>query len=793
MSPNDNEPAVSLRIRQPTMADYVRQDTRRPHPLPSNRFNPQTTTDSRVHAVNYSSAKRLVTDKDEKVSACLHLDGMSSATQPARSKRKSAAIDYLALTCIKGLGDKGIAHVLAQVGRDAGTIAEFFRCSPRCLRERYGLRSSVADNLASQVEQAGEKAVAIFQRACDLGIVILAPGDAEYPARVREFYDDTPPLLYAFGNVSLLDSACVALVNSAKPVAHALESTLALASRLAEAGQTLVVGTESSSYNVVSLAAKRADGCTIYVMHHGLFAAVKPGPQCEPAPLTRCLGEPLAPDRSLLVSPFRLDGRWQKGNGPRRDQLVMALAKRIVAVDVKAGGTIEELCREAIRIGRRVFACQIVERTKAARANESLLAGGAAALVADPAGSNVDIVLDAQRPAETLFPTDDLERRRSLGQFFTPPEVAQFMWNMVEVLRGKKWKAAARVIDPACGEGVFLKVAAERGHAAKNCFGVDIDETLVPLWQDDERLRGARLFRASGLLDNPSIGLVPGSFDLVIGNPPFSGQGLKDLLQLTQSPASSSTQRQRSLFGDEPDESFAKDADANVHMIGRHQRAILDYLARQLSRYACWRLRDGLDDGANESLAETLNGGGLFADLDLDSERPIRASDYERMARAVADWPVDRPLDTSQPEVRDTIRRLASTAIEVFFTERFVQLAKPGGMIAVIVPESILASDQLAPLRLWLMRQIQLLAVVSLPQKVFTGVGAKAKTGIVFARRYTAAELEAHAKAPGRIAEELRDKKILLTSPHPDADDWSFDDYLLGVTESAKRVADANI
>ena len=90
----------------------------------------------------------------------------------------------------------------------------------------------------------------------------------------------------------------------------------------------------------------------------------------------------------------------------------------------------------------------------------------------------------------------------------------------------------------------------------------------------------------------------------------------------------------------------------------------------------------------------------------------------ERMAKAVLSTPADRTLNGALPEVRDAIRRMASTSVEVFFTERFVQLARPGGMIAVIVPESILASDQLGPLRLWLMQQVQLLAVVSLPGEV---------------------------------------------------------------------------
>lgn len=267
---------------------------------------------------------------------------------------------------------------MAEVRRNAGTIQEFLHAAPKCRQDRYGLQATVARNLADQIEQAREKAAEVFERALELGIVLLVPGDPDYPARLHEFYDDEPPLLYACGNVALLGTACVALVNSAKPSAETLEHTLGLARRLAEAGQTLVAGAESPSYNVVGLAAKQCGGGAITVLQQGLFTALKAGPQREPAPLARVLGEPRDPGRSLLVSPFRLDGRWQKGNGPRRDKLVFALAERIVAIEVRADGTMEGLCREALRLRRRILACQAVERRKAASANPALLAEGAA-------------------------------------------------------------------------------------------------------------------------------------------------------------------------------------------------------------------------------------------------------------------------------------------------------------------------------------------------------------------------------------------------------------------------------
>ena len=128
---------------------------------------------------------------------------------------------------------------------------------------------------------------------------------------------------------------------------------------------------------------------------------------------------------------------------------------------------------------------------------------------------------------------NNLERRRGLGQFFTSPAVAGFIWDLLEVIHGGRFPGSTRLIDPACGEGVFLRVAHERrGLPAKCLFGADIDEALAPGWRQDPLLRGATLLLGNGLLDDAQAGIVEGAFNLVVGNPPFSGKGLRDLLRL---------------------------------------------------------------------------------------------------------------------------------------------------------------------------------------------------------------------------------------------------------------------
>src|SRR2546423_13543882 len=98
---------------------------------------------------------------------------------------------------------------------------------------------------------------------------------------------------------------------------------------------------------------------------------------------------------------------------------------------------------------------------------------------------------------------NDLERRRELGQFFTSPNVAEFIWKMVEIIHGSRFHASARLIDPACGEGIFLRVAHDLGRLpTKNLFGADIDASLVPGWRRDSMLHDVNLVLANGLLDD---------------------------------------------------------------------------------------------------------------------------------------------------------------------------------------------------------------------------------------------------------------------------------------------------
>jgi adenine-specific DNA-methyltransferase len=124
--------------------------------------------------------------------------------------------------------------------------------------------------------------------------------------------------------------------------------------------------------------------------------------------------------------------------------------------------------------------------------------------------------------------TNGLLARKARGAFFTPPGIAQFLtdWAIANDLD-------ARVLDPTCGDGVFLIAAGERlrvlGAPSRNIetqlTGVDIHAPSLQHTRAllDEDALAATLTRAD-FLEVPSperIGCELGWQDAVVGNPPF--------------------------------------------------------------------------------------------------------------------------------------------------------------------------------------------------------------------------------------------------------------------------------
>ena len=92
--------------------------------------------------------------------------------------------------------------------------------------------------------------------------------------------------------------------------------------------------------------------------------------------------------------------------------------------------------------------------------------------------------------------------KNKYGQYFTPEIVADFMINLASINENSK------ILEPSCGEGVFLDLLAKKGY--DNFSAYELDRELIPNKYKD-------------VIKNESFvsARINEKYDLIIGNPPY--------------------------------------------------------------------------------------------------------------------------------------------------------------------------------------------------------------------------------------------------------------------------------
>ena len=176
------------------------------------------------------------------------------------------------------------------------------------------------------------------------GAVLLCWGEAAYPAALRDL-PDAPPVLWAVGDVSMLNRPAVALVGARNASSLGLRMARRLAEGLAQAGQVVVSGL-ARGIDAEAHQAALAGG-TVAVLAGGVDV-IYPVENAELAALVRAQG--------CLISEQPMGLEPQARHFPQRNRLVSGLARAVVVVEAAARSGSLITAETALDQGREVMA-----------------------------------------------------------------------------------------------------------------------------------------------------------------------------------------------------------------------------------------------------------------------------------------------------------------------------------------------------------------------------------------------------------------------------------------------------
>ena len=174
----------------------------------------------------------------------------------------------------------------------------------------------------------------------------LLPSDAEFPALLREI-PDPPALLFAQGNLALLQRPAVAIVGSRDHSAYGRCVCRTLGAAAAAAGVVVVSGMARGLDAVAHEAALDAGGDTIGVLGNGLGVVY---PAANRSLYHRVRQE------GVLLTEFPPGERPNVHTFPRRNRLISALCRVTVVVEAAVGSGALITADAALDQGREVMA-----------------------------------------------------------------------------------------------------------------------------------------------------------------------------------------------------------------------------------------------------------------------------------------------------------------------------------------------------------------------------------------------------------------------------------------------------
>ena len=263
----------------------------------------------------------------------------------------------------RGLGQKRLRKLIDALAQGGDSPEEFVGHPREELLDKIGLGRETGESIA-QARGEAEQLVRLLSRHNIRVVTFLDPG---YPSRLnRTLGPEAPPVLFVYGDVSLLERKSVGFCGSRHPSGKAIDLTQHTAAAVANAGFNVVSGYAGGVDTAAHLAASRAGGITTIVLPEGILHFR----------MKSELGEFADEGTLLVMSEFPPRLPWAAHNAMQRNSTICGLSDVVVVVEAGSKGGTFEAGRTTLRLGLELFVLDYPGRPSSAAGNSELIRRG---------------------------------------------------------------------------------------------------------------------------------------------------------------------------------------------------------------------------------------------------------------------------------------------------------------------------------------------------------------------------------------------------------------------------------
>ena len=150
------------------------------------------------------------------------------------------------------------------------------------------------------------------------------------------------------------------------------------------------------------------------------------------------------------------------------------------------------------------------------------------------------------------------------------------------------------------------------------------------------------------------------------------------------------------------------------------------------------------DGSANVFQADTLLSPGEWDDTEAAKKSghgkfDVVVTNPPFGGRAIVDDP--HVLDKYDLSSYETPNKRSSMPAEQLFVEAALKFLKPGGIVAIVLPDSILNNPGLLFIRSWFLKHARIIGTIDLPKETFATSGGVPNPSVIVAKKYTTNEM----------------------------------------------------